>query len=34
MANVITAEGTGHVMRPYGDLALDEQNVCLFFDQI
>ena len=28
MVNVITAEGTGHVVGPYGDLALDKQNVC------
>ena len=26
MANVITAEGTGHVVGPYGDLALDKHH--------
>ena len=25
MANVITAEQTGHVVGPYGDLALDKK---------
>jgi len=32
VANVITAEGTGQVVRPYGDLALDKQHVCLSID--